>query len=555
MRVMPEAAARTAAHPRAHLRSVAWFGVVGIAATLVHLGVVSALVRAAGWAPLPANALAWFVAFAVSFIGHRTRSFPDSDLPRAVALRRFFAVAALGFVANQAAYAALLRFTPIRYDVAVVIVSLGVAAGTYVLSRFWAFGRAGHGQRAQLAAQARTQGPARPTQSPTQRPAQTLRATARRGLPAQLLLAVHVLGALWLAFDGVRTPYPNWDIIPYAALVHRADSGDPAEISRRAYADVRAYLGPQAYATLEVEQGPDEHYRRTVREQPAALLDILRFYEIKPLFLLAARAAHAWTGNAAQACVLVSALAVGATVAVLPFFFGHAIAVAALLWAGLLLGPLPLAMLAHVATPDALAMLFTTGLALSLWKGWHWSLAAACGALAVFARPDAVILAVPLLLGAAWVGRRGAGRWALLACAVACAAIFVALGRSALPWSTLFANTFVQRLPFPSQGMHPVTPAAYLAVFWNNLHVLLTPRPLAVAALAAVLAWPWRRPRAIGMVQLMAAAALANIAGHYLIFPIAEFGHERIYIGSYALVLVALGAWLDTRTAAPVAQS
>jgi putative flippase GtrA len=44
-----------------------------------------------------------------------------------------------GFVANAAAYAALLRLTPLRYDVALALVLIVVAAATFLLSRRWVF--------------------------------------------------------------------------------------------------------------------------------------------------------------------------------------------------------------------------------------------------------------------------------------------------------------------------------------------------------------------------------------------------------------------------------
>ena len=112
---------------------------VGSAAAAVHLATVKGLVEAAGWPPLAGNICGWLLAFGVSFTGHQRLTFAEQGAPQSRALRRFFIVSALGFVANEAAYAALLAYTRLPYDAALVLVLLGVAVLTYLSSRHWAF--------------------------------------------------------------------------------------------------------------------------------------------------------------------------------------------------------------------------------------------------------------------------------------------------------------------------------------------------------------------------------------------------------------------------------
>jgi len=118
---------------------VARFVAVGCAAAAVHWLVVVLLVSHWQLAPLLANIPAWLTAFGVSFGGHHRLTFGDHQAPVGSSLRRFFMVSALGFVLNQGAYAALLRFSGQRYDVALLIVLVAVAVLTYLLSRAWAF--------------------------------------------------------------------------------------------------------------------------------------------------------------------------------------------------------------------------------------------------------------------------------------------------------------------------------------------------------------------------------------------------------------------------------
>ncbi len=116
---------------------LARFGAVGIAAMAVHWLVVKLLVPL-GLQPLIANVIGFAVAFNISYWGHRNWTFA-SEASHQTTLTRFFAVAVGSFLINEFAYSLLLRFTHLNYDVALAIVLVGVAALTFVLSRYWAF--------------------------------------------------------------------------------------------------------------------------------------------------------------------------------------------------------------------------------------------------------------------------------------------------------------------------------------------------------------------------------------------------------------------------------
>ena len=124
------------------------FILVGCSAAATHLGIVLLLVRlVAGMQPLVANVIAWFCAFWVSWAGHRFLTFAAAPTETAgeghgQSLRRFFLVSAGAFALNEAAYAVLLQLG-LRYDLALVLVLVGVAAATFVASRHWAFAGAG----------------------------------------------------------------------------------------------------------------------------------------------------------------------------------------------------------------------------------------------------------------------------------------------------------------------------------------------------------------------------------------------------------------------------
>lgn len=120
---------------------IARFVLVGTAAAAVHWGVVVLLVEHAGWRPLLANVLGWLIAFSVSFSGHYRWTFGNHGAPLLRSAGRFFAVSACGFAINEVAYALLLRWSALRYDLVLAVVLIAVAGGTYVVSRHWAFRR------------------------------------------------------------------------------------------------------------------------------------------------------------------------------------------------------------------------------------------------------------------------------------------------------------------------------------------------------------------------------------------------------------------------------
>lgn len=120
---------------------LAWFIAVGCAAAATHWSVVVLTVTASGMAPLAANIIGWIVAFCVSFVGHYFLTFRHQQAPLARAAGRFFAVSALGFGINEAAYAWLLRATAMRYDILLALILIGIAGMTFILGRYWAFRR------------------------------------------------------------------------------------------------------------------------------------------------------------------------------------------------------------------------------------------------------------------------------------------------------------------------------------------------------------------------------------------------------------------------------
>jgi putative flippase GtrA len=123
------------------MRTGLWFLVVGAAAAAVHMAVF--LLAAPHMWPEVANAAGFCVAFVVSFLGHRRLSFSDADTGLWQSFRRFAATALAGFAANELMFVALLRGLDLPDWLALFLALVFASAQTFLLSRFWAFRRAG----------------------------------------------------------------------------------------------------------------------------------------------------------------------------------------------------------------------------------------------------------------------------------------------------------------------------------------------------------------------------------------------------------------------------
>jgi len=121
------------------IRQLVWFVIVGCAAAATHWIVAVGCVEQFRFHPLLANVVGWLTALSVSFVGHFRLTFRHQSAAIWTAAWRFFVVSATSFLANEAAFALLLKTTSIPYDVLLFIVLLAVAVFTFVLSRYWAF--------------------------------------------------------------------------------------------------------------------------------------------------------------------------------------------------------------------------------------------------------------------------------------------------------------------------------------------------------------------------------------------------------------------------------
>lgn len=114
------------------------FGIVGVTATAMHVGIVLGLVETGLLAPFWANVVAFSAALFVSYLGNHKWTFELQGGHRRH-FPRFITVAILGLAANQGVFHVVVSVLQRDYRIALAIVVTVIPAVTFALNRLWAF--------------------------------------------------------------------------------------------------------------------------------------------------------------------------------------------------------------------------------------------------------------------------------------------------------------------------------------------------------------------------------------------------------------------------------
>ena len=121
------------------LLQIGRFSVVGISAAIVHFCGLVFLVEMDLLPPLYANVIAFFIAFQVSYWGHRMWTFAGTVAQHRTALPKLLVVATTGLAVNQGLFYIFLTVFELQYMVALFIVLAIVPVMTFTVSRRWVF--------------------------------------------------------------------------------------------------------------------------------------------------------------------------------------------------------------------------------------------------------------------------------------------------------------------------------------------------------------------------------------------------------------------------------
>ncbi len=116
------------------------FGLVGVVATAVHVG-VALVAHALGLTPQIANFCGYLVAVWVSFLGHARFTFAVSRMYRAQVVR-FFVISLISLLTSSAV-TALGTAMGWSFWISMAGVAVIVPGATYLAAKFWAFSENG----------------------------------------------------------------------------------------------------------------------------------------------------------------------------------------------------------------------------------------------------------------------------------------------------------------------------------------------------------------------------------------------------------------------------
>ncbi len=121
------------------LPQVSLFVLVGGGAAAVHFLSVILFVELLAIPALIANIFAFLIAFCFSFSGQRFLTFSSSNQTFFYSLKRYFLVSVCSFMFNELFFYIAVYLLNIPYYIALPIIVLLVAIGTFVVSKRWAF--------------------------------------------------------------------------------------------------------------------------------------------------------------------------------------------------------------------------------------------------------------------------------------------------------------------------------------------------------------------------------------------------------------------------------
>jgi putative flippase GtrA len=119
------------------LKQISRFGVVGLVATAVHVGVGLGLHGGGGIPAFWANIVAFCTALGVSYFGQTRITFPEATAGRA-AFARFASIAVSGLALNQIIVWLVTSAFGGPYWLALAIIIATVPAATFLALKFWA---------------------------------------------------------------------------------------------------------------------------------------------------------------------------------------------------------------------------------------------------------------------------------------------------------------------------------------------------------------------------------------------------------------------------------
>lgn len=250
-----------------------------------------------------------------------------------------------------------------------------------------------------------------------------------------------------------RNAHYNWDMIPYAALALQVNGYYADEIHDEAYEQIKNNVsGAQYYNLID----PNNNYRNTMFTNAEKFEDEIKFYTVKPMFILSVASCYFLGVNIASATVLPCCISYFLIGCILFLWLTESFKTiyAALFSILIMLAPF-MRETASISTPDMLCCFF---LLLGFYL-FHVKQKLTWGTLAlssaILTRPDSIIL-VALILGFGYFLKRVTLKYILISLLAMTLSVALIIWLSGFPISSLFLNINTQERLNVSYGNIPI---------------------------------------------------------------------------------------------------
>lgn len=345
-----------------------------------------------------------------------------------------------------------------------------------------------------------------------------------------------------LALFSVQHPKYGWDMLAYIGVIESWHTSSDSAIHDSAYSAIKVLpeynqlIG--STACQPVDSGGISSYRADAAHSSAYFIQQLRFYSVKPLYVLAVAALHRSRLAYPASFAMLSAFAYFATGVVTWIWLSH-------YWSGwlttlfaalLIINP-ELMSVGRSATPDAFALMFVAWGFYLLFEFPNSISGPLLLLISIWVRPDMLILVGLLLVMSLWLRVTPAGvsgsqvilspaalrigitkNWHWFSLMLLLLVSYLAIQLAARPysWSTLFYHSFIAFLPAPADVVVKVTPGMYLRVFAASARTLVGNTDLGLIVLLGILA---AFLHTIRRYCLGTAVILLAVFAHFILYP------------------------------------
>ena len=332
--------------------------------------------------------------------------------------------------------------------------------------------------------------------------------------------------SIFTVFIGVK-PYYGVDMLFYMAIILEMDGETSVEqVHRTVYQEAESTAGFRRYRDLVAASD----YRRALAADEVAFGEQIPFYVIKPLYLALAFLGYKVGAGLLFAAVLPCLLAYFAIGVLLLYWIDRQLPSPWLVvWVSVaIVTSEPLVDLGKSVSPDALSTVLLLAGAYFFIEGQSLRRSTLFFALAILARPDAIILITLFFLIVA------VGKWhrsvfwpQLLLCFLLCLGSYYVprLFLEHVSWSTLFYHAFVDRLLYPLSEPQSVAIHDYWTVLAHQaVHSTYVARTslLMITFFAGVVCWNqgnFFRWKTWTFDQTLMVVLVVAIALRFMLFP------------------------------------